>query len=72
MPLATDQRGPGFPRIVSGTVDIGAFERPAVTNAATVYIVDLTAPQGASTGPDAGDLVYCVDQADTNTNLGAA
>jgi hypothetical protein len=25
-PLATDQRGPGFPRMVNGTVDVGAFE----------------------------------------------
>ncbi len=25
-PLAYDQRGPGFPRIVAGTVDVGAFE----------------------------------------------
>jgi hypothetical protein len=24
--LSTDQRGPGFPRIVNGGVDIGAFE----------------------------------------------
>jgi hypothetical protein len=26
LPLTTDQRGAGFPRIVNGTVDIGAFE----------------------------------------------
>ena len=26
LPLITDQRGVGFPRIVNGTVDIGAFE----------------------------------------------
>jgi hypothetical protein len=35
-PLATDQRGPGFPRILRGHVDIGAFELtnsgPTATN----------------------------------------
>jgi predicted outer membrane repeat protein len=30
--LATDQRGPGFPRKVNGFVDIGAFEVQVVTN----------------------------------------
>jgi len=30
-PLAYDQRGPGFPRVVNGTVDIGAFESQGFT-----------------------------------------
>jgi len=33
--LTTDQRGPGFARIVSGAVDIGAFESPATSKAAS-------------------------------------
>src|SRR5208337_1462029 len=33
--LTTDQRGPGFPRIVGGTVDIGAFESSGFTIAVT-------------------------------------
>ena len=68
-PLTTDQRGTGFPRIVNGTVDIGAFERPVVTSSPTVYIVDLTSDSGASTSADEGDILYCVTQANANTNL---
>ena len=30
-PLTTDQRGAGFPRVVNGTVDIGAFESQGFT-----------------------------------------
>ena len=37
LPLAYDQNGPGFPRIVNGTVDIGAFEGPTVIGSPTVY-----------------------------------
>ncbi|MGO9469265.1 MAG: beta strand repeat-containing protein, partial [Isosphaeraceae bacterium] len=39
LPLTTDQRGGGYPRIVNGTVDIGAFEvqaAPVTTTATTV------------------------------------
>lgn len=36
--LTTDQRGAGFPRIVNGTVDIGAFESALGTTAALVSI----------------------------------
>jgi len=66
--LTTDQRGAGFPRIVNGTVDIGAFERPFVGNP-TVYTVDLTSDIGASTSALAGDILYCVTQANASTNL---
>ncbi len=68
-PLATDQRGAGFPREVNGSVDIGAFERPSVTGSPTVYTVDLTSDTDTSTGPYEGDLRYCINQANANTNL---
>ncbi len=34
-PLPYDQRGAGFPRIVDGTVDMGAFEVPSLTPTST-------------------------------------
>ncbi len=67
-PLSTDQRGAGFPRIVNGTVDIGAFERPIVTASPMVYTVDLTSDTGAGSGTE-GDLLYVTNLVNANTSL---
>src|SRR5208337_3681517 len=73
LPLSTDQRGVGFPRIVNGTVDIGAFERPIVTSSPTKYMVDLLGDAGHADPADpsgmSGDLRYCINQANAHTNL---
>ena len=44
LPLTTDQRGAGFPRIVGKAVDIGAYEFPA-----TAYVVVTTQPPATVT-----------------------
>jgi len=50
-PLATDQRGAGFPRVVNGTVDIGAFETQAtIPNPAPSLTTIL--PSEAAVGSD--------------------
>ena len=61
----TDQRG--FPRIVNGSVDIGAFERASVAGGPTVYTVDNTGTTGTGSG-NSGDVVYVINQANANTN----
>ena len=63
-PLTTDQRGAGYPRIVNKLVDIGAFE----AGTTSVYTVDLTSDTGATTGQNAGDLLYCITLANADQN----
>jgi len=64
-PLAYDQRGAGFPRIVNGTVDIGAFESPAFRSP-TVYTVSSTSNDASV----AGSLPWAINQANNQGNPG--
>ncbi len=66
--LTDDQRGAGFPRVVNGTVDMGAVEG---TVGPTIFIVDLTSDTGAGSGNE-GDLLFCVTKANANTNGGGS
>ena len=67
-PLTTDQRGTGFPRIVDGTVDIGAFEAPVPSSSVsalpksetslsfTVSVAGSDAPTASPTGVSTFDI----------------
>ena len=62
LPLTTDQRGPGFARIVNGTVDIGAFEVQATNHLA----VTAQAPGSVTAGSGFG---FTVTAEDSSGNL---
>jgi Right handed beta helix region len=59
-PLATDQRGTGFPRIVNGTVDIGAYEFQATAPMAT-HLVVTAQPPGSVTAGSGFSLVVAAE-----------
>ena len=56
-PLTTDQRGPGFPRIVNGTVDIGAFESQTVSTSTFDTLAGPTIIYGTATTTLSGHIV---------------
>jgi hypothetical protein len=73
--LVTDQRGFGFPRIINGVVDIGAYESPEF-GCPTIFMVTSTTDTDTSSRADevggktypSGDLTWAIAQANANTN----
>src|SRR5262249_17483188 len=67
-PLTTDQRGPGFPRIVNGTVDIGALELQISSGPATQLVVSVQPPSTVLSNSPFGLIVSAEDQSGVVVN----
>ncbi len=70
-PLAFDQRGPGYARIVNGTVDIGAFEYGAVLITPTQLVAAPQTPPSVLVGASFS-LTVAAEDAAGNTAIGFA
>ncbi len=62
-----DQRGPGFPRIVNGTIDIGAFEVQSGTSTQASSLAVTGFPSSITAGV-AGSFTVTVQNADGTTD----
>ena len=67
--LTTDQRGPGFPRVLSGVVDIGAFEGVVVGN--NPPSITPAGPLSRQQGSPGGAAVQIATVSDAETDDGS-
>ncbi len=74
MPLITDQRGMGFPRIVNSTVDIGAFEvqggpSPTASMTATPTSTATATPTSTPTPGGNAGFLYALNDDSTGSRI---